>query len=47
MKKIFTLFICLLSYATATAQVSDWAGIEKVFDRKGTAQGEVFKIALK
>jgi hypothetical protein len=46
MKKFFTLFICLLSYAAASSQVSDWAEIEKVFDRKGTAQGEVFKIAF-
>ena len=46
MKKFFTLFICLLSYATATAQTSDWAEIEKVFDRKGIVQGEVFKIAF-
>ncbi|MCI0695724.1 DUF1259 domain-containing protein [candidate division KSB1 bacterium] len=46
MKKFFTLFICLLSSTTATSQVSDWAEIEKVFDRKGTVQGEVFKIAF-
>jgi len=46
MKKFFTLFICLLSSATVTSQVSDWAEIEKVFGRKGTVQGEVFKIAF-
>lgn len=46
MKKFFTLFICLLSSATATSQVSVWAEIEKVFDRKGAVQGEVFKIVF-
>jgi hypothetical protein len=46
MKKIFTLFICLLSSAAAASQGSDWAEIEKVLERKGTVQGEVFKIAF-
>ncbi len=46
MKKFFTLLICLLASASATSQVSDWAEIEKVFERKGTVQGEVFKIAF-
>lgn len=46
MKKFFTLFICLLSSATTASQVSDWAEIEKIFDRKGTVQDEVFKIAF-
>jgi hypothetical protein len=46
MKKLFTLLICLLSPAAATSQVSDWTEIEKVFERKGTVQGEVLKIAF-
>lgn len=46
MKKFFTLFICLLSSAAANSQGSDWTEIEKVFERKGTVQGDVFKIAF-
>jgi hypothetical protein len=46
MQKFFMLFICLFSSATAISQVSDWAEIEKVFERKGTEQGEVFKVTF-
>jgi len=46
MKKLFALFFLLFSFFPVHAQVSGWAEIEKVFDRKGTVQGEVFKIAF-
>ncbi len=46
MKKFFAFFFLLFSFYTVHAQVSGWAEIEKVFDRKGSVQGEVFKIAF-
>ncbi len=47
MKTFFVMsFVFLFSIATANAQTSAWAELEKIFDRKGSAQGEVFKIAF-
>lgn len=47
MKRALLLFALVLwSYAPAYAQPAGWDGVEKVFGRKGTVQGEMFKIAF-
>jgi hypothetical protein len=43
----FLFFLFMFYVATAvSAQTTDWAEVEKIFGRKGTAQGEVFKVAF-
>src|SRR5262245_10908847 len=46
MKEFIALFICLFSNATAIAQTYEWTEVEKIFDKKGTAQGDAFKITF-
>ncbi|MGH7493646.1 MAG: DUF1259 domain-containing protein [bacterium] len=47
MRRIFIFLLTLSSSPIfAHAQTTEWAEIEKVFARKGAAQGEVFKVAF-
>lgn len=47
MKKIFSATILtLFAFTFVYAQAPDWQAVEKVFGRKGTTQGEVFKITF-
>ena len=41
---LFFLFFC--SFSFAARQQPDWQMVEKVFGRKGTVQGDVFKIVF-
>jgi len=44
MKKAAILILGLLTVFYCSAQQNDWASVEKVFGKKGTVQGDVFKI---
>src|ERR671933_790907 len=47
MKLFITLFLILFPFAVAAAQdSSDWQAVEKVFGRKGTEEGSVFKVTF-
>lgn len=46
MKKVFIFVLLFSSGLFAQSQSPDWAEVEKTFGRKGTAQGEVFKVAF-
>lgn len=47
MKQLFIFLLILISSPVVPhAQTTEWTEIEKVFNRKGAAQGEVFKIAF-
>jgi Domain of Unknown Function (DUF1259) len=47
MKRTLLLFgLVLLGFTTAYAQPTGWDGVEKVFGRKGTVQGEMFKVTF-
>lgn len=41
-----TLILSLAMFTVAIAQTPDWQSVEKVFNRKGTVQGDVFKISF-
>ncbi len=44
---MFKILILSLAVSTiAIAQTSDWQSVEKVFNRKGNVQGEVFKVTF-
>ena len=45
MKKTAILFLGFLTVFYCSAQQNDWASVEKVFGKKGTVQGNVFKIS--
>ena len=45
MKKAAILILGLLTVFYCSAQQNDWASVEKVFGKKGTVQGDVFKIS--
>ncbi len=45
MKKAAIVFLTFLSVFYCRAQQNDWASVEKVFGKKGTVQGDVFKIS--
>lgn len=47
MKRIFMVIALLMGSVTAVfAQSPDWQGVEKVLGRKGTVQGDMFKITF-
>lgn len=41
---LFSLFFC--SFTVVAQQSGDWQAVEKVFGRKGTVQGDVFKVTF-
>jgi hypothetical protein len=45
MKKVAILILSFLTVCYCSAQQNDWASVEKVFGKKGTVQGDVFKIS--
>ncbi len=47
MKRALLLFALVLwSFTSSYAQPPGWEGVEKVLGRKGTVQGEMFKITF-
>ena len=47
MKKIFvTSSLILASFLASPGQTENWSPIEKVFERKGAVQGDVFKVTF-
>ncbi len=47
MKRILpTLMLCLLLIQSSLAQAADWKAVERVFNRSGNSQGEMFKITF-
>ena len=44
MKKAAILILGFFTGFYCSAQQNDWASVEKVFGKKGTVQGDVFKI---
>lgn len=46
MKRLLFFVFVLYVGSSVLAQTTDWTETEKIFGRKGTAQGEVFKIAF-
>ena len=45
MKKAAILLLSFFTVCYCSAQQNDWASVEKVFGKKGTVQGHVFKIS--
>jgi hypothetical protein len=45
MKKILVLVACVLGFFSCYSQQNNWAGVEKVFGKKGSVQDGVFKIS--
>jgi hypothetical protein len=45
MKKVSVLILGFLTVLYCSAQQNDWASVEQVFGKKGTVQGNVFKIS--
>jgi hypothetical protein len=47
MKRVLFIYVLVLwSFSTAYAQPTGWDGVEKVLGRKGTVQGDMFKITF-
>ncbi len=45
-RTLLLLTFVLLSFTSANAQPTGWDGVEKVFGRKGAAQGNLYKITF-
>lgn len=45
MKKVSVLILGFLTVFYCSAQQNDWASVEQVFGKKGTVQGNIFKIS--
>ena len=45
MKKATIFILGFLTVFYCSAQQNDWASVEKVFGKKGTVQGDVFKVS--
>jgi hypothetical protein len=43
---VSSLVLALMLSLSAVSQAADWKGVEKVFGRSGTTQGDMFKVAF-